>query len=225
MKPRLDYIDIGKALGMFTIIWGHIIHYGWSNQIVYAFHIPLFFFMSGMVFRAEKYATVWDLIKRRANTLLLPYLIFSFSTWGLWVGMRVVAHDSTNYLYPLLQTFIAQGSSGFIRHNLPLWFVTCLFTVEILYYFINKLPRLGTIVVCVIVSLIGSYMENRGGGFWQTLPWSFDGALIAILFYGSGHWLIDCMSHEKIQQRINSKTFLGWLVIVILIVILYNIKL
>lgn len=119
--------------------------------------------MSGMVFRAEKYATVWDLIKRRANTLLLPYLIFSFSTWGLWVGMRVVTHDSTNFLYPLLQTFIAQGSSGFIRHNLPLWFVTCLFAVEILYYIINKLPRLGTIVVCAIVSLIGSYMENGGG--------------------------------------------------------------
>lgn len=160
---RLDYIDIAKALGMLTIIWGHIIHEGWSNQIVYAFHIPLFFFMSGMVFKADKYPTVWDLIKKRARTLLLPYLIFSLVTWAMWVGMRVIANDHTNYWYPLLQTFIAQGSSGFLRHNLPLWFVSCLFVVEIIYYYINKFSNTTNVVVCATASLLGCYVEKCGG--------------------------------------------------------------
>ena len=71
INNRLEYIDFAKALGMFTIIWGHIIHYGWSNQIVYAFHIPLFFFMSGMVFKADKYNTVWEFIKKRKCHFLL----------------------------------------------------------------------------------------------------------------------------------------------------------
>ncbi len=221
IKPRLDYIDIAKALGMFTIIWGHIIHEGWSNQMVYAFHIPLFFFMSGMVFKAEKYATLWKLIKRRIKTLLLPYLIFSLVTWVLWVGMRILAHDSTDYLYPLLQTFIAQGSSGYLRHNLPLWFVTCLFAVEILYYVINKLPKLSAIITCVIVSVLGCYLEMGGGSLWVTLPWSFDGALVALLFYGSGYWLIGRVSHERLQQVIQNRAVFGWSVIVILIILLY----
>lgn len=61
---RLEFIDIAKALGMFTIIWGHIIHYGWSNQIVYAFHIPLFFFMSGMVYNAENMIRYGSLLRK-----------------------------------------------------------------------------------------------------------------------------------------------------------------
>ena len=43
-KKRLDYIDIAKALGMLTIMWGHIAA-GKSVTFVYSFHIPLFFFL------------------------------------------------------------------------------------------------------------------------------------------------------------------------------------
>lgn len=220
-KPRLDYIDIAKCIGMFTIIWGHIIHTGWSNQIVYAFHIPLFFFMSGMVFDSSKYLTVRDLLKKRFQTLLLPYLIFSLITWLMWVGMRVISNDTTNYWYPLLQTFIAQGSSGFLRHNLPLWFVTCLFSVEILYYFINKLPKIGTVFVCVICSFIGCYMDTWGGCFWRNLIWSFDGTLISVLFYGSGQWLIRACSHEKLQTIVKHNSIVGWSMILLLTIVLY----
>ena len=53
---RLDYNDLAKAFGMLAIIWGHIRLTGWSNAFVYAWHIPLFFFLSGMVFNKCKYA-------------------------------------------------------------------------------------------------------------------------------------------------------------------------
>lgn len=218
---RLDYIDIAKSLGMLTIIWGHIIHYGWPNQIVYAFHIPLFFFLSGMVFKAEKYPTVWDLIKKRTKTLLLPYLIFSLITWALWVAMRVLANDSTNYWFPLLQTFIAQGSGGYLRHNLPLWFVSCLFAVEILYYWINKLPKLCSVLACIILSVFGCYMSAQGIAEWNSLPWSFDGTLICLLFYASGHWLIEMFPHNELQSIVNSKKVLCVGGIILLMVLLY----
>ena len=55
-KKRLDYNDLAKSLGMLTILWGHIRLTGWSNEFVYAWHIPLFFFLSGMVFNKNKYA-------------------------------------------------------------------------------------------------------------------------------------------------------------------------
>ena len=82
---RLDYIDIAKAIGMFAIIWGHILLHGWSNLFVYSFHIPLFFFLSGMVFNGAKYDSLWQLVKRRVKTLLLPYLLFSVLTWIIWI--------------------------------------------------------------------------------------------------------------------------------------------
>ena len=198
-NTRLDYIDIAKGLGMMTIVWGHIVHVGWSNMMVYAFHIPLFFFMSGMMFNSDKYPSVWGFIKRRTKTLLLPYLVFSFITWILWVGMRVVSNDATDYWYPLLQTFIAQGSSGFLRHNIPLWFVTSLFVVEVLFYLINKLSQTGTIVSLLICSLLGDYMI-RGGYLevFRLLPWSIEGAMSSILFYAAGYGLIKKFGHQQL---------------------------
>lgn len=163
-KKRLDYIDLAKCFGMLAIIWGHIIHEGWPNQIVYSWHIPLFFFMSGMVFNASKYPTLKSFLSNRVRTLLVPYLVFSVATWLFWVAMRVLQHDSTDYWYPLMQTFVAQGSAGFLRHNLPLWFVTCLFVVEFLYYLINRLPRWAAVGCCVIAAIIGDRMV--GGVIW-----------------------------------------------------------
>ena len=53
---RWDYNDLAKSLGMLAILWGHIRLTGWSNAFVYAWHIPLFFFLSGMVFDKSRYA-------------------------------------------------------------------------------------------------------------------------------------------------------------------------
>lgn len=211
-KLRLDYIDIAKSFGMMTIVWGHIVHVGWSNMMVYAFHIPLFFFMSGMMFNSNKYPFVWDFIKRRTKTLLLPYFVFSLITWLLWVVMRVAMNDATDYWNPLLQTFIAQGSAGFLRHNIPLWFVPCLFVVEVLFFLINKLSKVGTIVSLIICSLIGDYMIRGGySEVFRLLPWSIEGAMSSILFYAAGYGLIKKFGHQQlIKYVINSKSlYLG----------------
>ena len=82
IKKRLDYIDIAKALGMLIIMWGHIA-VSKSVTFVYAFHIPLFFFLSGMVFVQDKYPDFKSFVKRRIQTLIIPYIIYSFITWAI----------------------------------------------------------------------------------------------------------------------------------------------
>ena len=133
-KKRLDYNDLAKSLGMLTILWGHIRLTGWSNDFVYAWHIPLFFFLSGMVFNKRKYADFKTFFMKKVKSLLVPYAIFSILTWGVWAVFTFVSHNNVeSYWMPLAQTFIAQGSGGFLVHNVPLWFVTCLFVIEIVY--------------------------------------------------------------------------------------------
>ena len=43
MKNRISYIDIAKGIGIFLVIWGHIILSGPAYNIIYALHMPLFF--------------------------------------------------------------------------------------------------------------------------------------------------------------------------------------
>ncbi len=120
-KKRVVYVDYMKSLGMMTIIWGHIMLVGITNAVVYAFHIPLFFFLSGLMFKKSRYPDFGVFFKKRVKSLLVPYVIYSFLTWCVWVGYAYLTHARTeSYFMPLLQTFIAQGSGNFLVHNVPL---------------------------------------------------------------------------------------------------------
>lgn len=196
---RIDYVDIAKALGMFTIIWGHIMLTGITNYVVYAFHIPLFFFLSGMMFRQEKYLSFTVFMRKRFRTLLIPYLIFSFVTWLIWYAYILLTHASVDSIVaPLLQTFIAQGSGGFLVHNVPLWFVTCLFVVEMLYYFIAKLPQSMNLLLTVVCAILGYFMMQENTFFdFRLLPWNIEVALCALPFYAIGNLLMRHHAHTE----------------------------
>jgi fucose 4-O-acetylase-like acetyltransferase len=203
---RIEYIDWAKALGMLTIIWGHIKLTGWSNDFVYAFHIPFFFFLSGIVFSKDRYVDFKHFFMRKVKTLLYPYLIFSVATWAFWALYSYFTHASVkSYWMPLLQTFVAQGSGGFLEHNVPLWFVTCLFCVEMLYWMISRLKDGTNLVVSLLCALVG-YLLVYHCKFWdfRLLPWSFESALMAMPFFALGNLLVKRISHENIIKAVRS---------------------
>ena len=216
-KQRLDYIDIAKALGMLIIMWGHIA-VGKSVTFVYAFHIPLFFFLSGMVFVQDKYPDFLSFIKRRIQTLIVPYIIYSFITWAIWVVYSYVSHaEVDSYWMPLIETFIAQGSEGYLVHNVPLWFVSCLFVVELAYFWIAKLSDILNLIICVLLAVASYVLINHCSFFdFTTLPWSIEVAMAAIVFYASGHLFVKHIGHQLFEQVVNKKR---WLFIIIALVL------
>lgn len=71
-QNRLEYIDIAKGIAMICIILGHV---GISdiNKVVYTFHVPIFFFITGY-FVSNKRST-GEFCKNKARTLLVPYYV------------------------------------------------------------------------------------------------------------------------------------------------------
>lgn len=205
MSKRFEYIDMAKGLGMIAIIWGHIVLSGWSFVLAYAFDIPLFFLLAGMMNRPSK--SFSNLFIRRAKRLLLPYLIFSLISWLFWVSYNaMLGNDLDGAIASLLQTFIAQGSGSYLIHNAPLWFVTCLFVVEMLYYFINKLPTVFNIVVCLCLAIIGHFMLNNNIPFdFTKLPWNIEAAMSAMLFYCLGNLFSKYVGVERISEFYRTK--------------------
>ena len=189
---RLENIDIAKGIGMLLVIWAHILVEGPINWFIYVFHMPLFFYISGMLYTPDKYKKVGTLVSKRARTLIVPYVIYSCITWAVWCGYAILSHQEVDsYLKPLFQTVIAQGSGGFLVHNVPLWFVTCLFVVEIAYYFINKLrdDKIKA-MTCVVISGIGYCMIEVFTFFpFNLLPWSIEVACATMIYYGAGNIL------------------------------------
>ena len=82
-QARLDYIDIAKGIGMILVYIGHCKIQGSSPlfQWIYSFHMPLFFYLSGLLFKRKKFRVV---IANKVFSLIIPYVLFSIINYFLY---------------------------------------------------------------------------------------------------------------------------------------------
>ena len=207
---RFDYLDIAKGIGIILVVWAHIMLVGVSHRIIYAFHMPLFFFISGMLFNKDKFTSLGQFLKQRAKRLLVPYFFYSVATWCMWAAFRFFRHDEVNsYFMPLLQTLIAQGSGEFIVHNSALWFIPCLFAVEIMYFLFCKANEWVTLALCFVTAGIGALLVYLyGSDYLFLLPWNLDAAFFALPFYGVANAMRRHLSHEKLMNIVKDNRFI-----------------
>ena len=223
-STRYEYVDIAKGLGILAVVWAHIMTSGFSHELCYAFHMPLFFLLSGMLFKREKYASLLGFVKHRSKRLFVPYLAYSLTTWVIWVVFRMLHGDTVvSWWMPLLQTVIAKGSGAYLVHNSALWFIPCLFAVELMWFFVGKLNDWIAIVLSLLIGggsfLLGDFL---GDDWWFLLPWNLDAAFIALPFYGVGNLFAKRLQQEKIVSYIGVHkwgTMFIWILFTVLLII------
>lgn len=201
-KERYLFVDIAKGIGILLVMFAHVNYTPALLTYIYAFHMPLFFVLSGMLFRKEKYCSFAQFFKKRFLKLICPYMFFYIISMIINFGIGILAQGITpdllnSYFHYFVQMFIAENSSSVI--NAPLWFVPCLFAVELIYYFISKLKTALVVIVCALLACVGWLLESE---YLPTqnviIPWSLDSALFAIGFYAIGN-----MSFHKVKGAIS----------------------
>ena len=139
-RKRHDYIDAAKGIGILFVVFAHVNYTPSLLTIIYSYHMPLFFIMSGMLFNRGNYPNFRAFIKRKLQTLICPYVLFYILAILFSLAVGIVANIEGINIRELgqqfLQIFINQGSGKII--NSPLWFIPCLFVIEIMYFFISK---------------------------------------------------------------------------------------
>jgi fucose 4-O-acetylase-like acetyltransferase len=189
-KERINWMDIAKGLGIVLVIIGHT---GSSSSslttYIFSFHMPLFFFISGYLFSVGKY-DFKSYFYKKLKTLLIPYFVFAFLTYIFWaaVGRKFGADSELDIqlLKPLLGIFYSNGNDNWLIFNTPLWFLTCLFLVEIGFYMITRYVHKQRYILLVLIMIsIAGYLDSLYLPF--RFPWGFDVALSALAFYGYGH--------------------------------------
>ena len=192
---RLAFLDVAKGIGMVLVVFAHVNFTPGLLIYAYSFHMPLFFILSGMLYNKDRYTSFSSLVRRKLETLVCPYiffsllaLLFSMAADYLRVGMAGLAFKE--YLLSFGRIVLSQGSQTIV--NAALWFLTCLFVVEALYYWISKLKTVLIVVISVGLSCIGWLLEAGCLGFDSSiLPWSLDSALFCMGFFALGHLLGD----------------------------------
>lgn len=107
IKQRLTYIDIARAIGILFVVLGHVNQFYRDSQgiensqtliFIYAFHMPLFFILSGILFSEKTFhdLSFFDFLIKKVKALLVPYLFLDI-TAGLYE--TVISSKNTDFFY------------------------------------------------------------------------------------------------------------------------------
>lgn len=191
---RLAWVDALKGFGILLVVFAHYNLPQAIDTYVFSFHMPLFFFVSGFLFNFVKYTeSAADFIKGRFRSLIIPYFTFAVITLLFYylldelytpevVSFKIFGADIFHIVYSII---FAQTTM--ISYNGPLWFLTCLFVTELLFFQLAKRyywQPLKLLIWLTIAGIIG-YLYSIYVPF--NLPWNTDVALTAVVFYGIGN--------------------------------------
>ena len=200
MKKRDNYLDLLKGIGIFLVVLGH--HDTYLGKYIYSFHMPLFFFISG-IFHSN-YKSYREFIENKLRKLVYPYFILAFSLFLFWIIIGRKFGESAIKKTPIVVSFkgIFLGNDinniSSMEWGLPLWFLLCLFIVSNLYYFISKLEIKYILFCNIILGIVGYYLSKDT--YFLFRIWHFDTALIAINFYTLGNLLRNKIFDKKLEK-------------------------
>ncbi|EUJ29371.1 acyltransferase [Listeria cornellensis FSL F6-0969] len=80
---RLHWIDNLRGFGMILVVWGHMNIPIALETIIYSFHMPLFFFISGYLYKKNN-NSFKEVVKKKATVLLIPYFFFRDTVFAFW---------------------------------------------------------------------------------------------------------------------------------------------
>ena len=138
---RLDWPDVAKGICIISVILGHQ-GISWINQIVYVYHLPVFFIIAGYFFKKTDYL---ELVKSKARRLLVPYAFTSVIIGAMNIAKAwYKGTPKKQALFTALDAAL-YGSGGVsetpfhINSIGAIWFLLALFFASIIFnYCIEK---------------------------------------------------------------------------------------
>jgi fucose 4-O-acetylase-like acetyltransferase len=146
-RPRNAALDVARGIGIVLVVWGHAIigvqgalgstpPGRFALSAIYAVHMPLFFFLSGLLSRSATAEPARDFVLRMTTRILYPYL--------LWGTVILVLHHAMS---DVTNTRVDSLDLRTLLHRPPavLWFLYVLFACFLLARTLRALrpaPRL-----------------------------------------------------------------------------------
>ena len=189
---RLLFIDYAKSLGIFIVVLGHFTWYlglPFENNTVWnicywvtLFHMPLFFIVSGILFRQKTNREQWDGCKKQ---IIVPYIIISVVCLVLGILIDCCKGESYGLGFIARNILAILTGNDFFGKQLnpysdPLWYCFALLIMKLALNIVYKDKYKNAMLVFVL--LLGyccMYLGDR-------LPLRIDSALVAMIFFYIG---------------------------------------
>jgi fucose 4-O-acetylase-like acetyltransferase len=203
------WVDYAKFLSIFLVVYFHTPPKlsGTMGLLLSLIRMPCFYFLSGILFKMEKYPTFAGFAKHRAQQLLVPYFTFFLLFYIYWLidGRKSDAgalwyHPVWEYLYgrPLLVCW-------------PMWFLACLYVLQCTFYSFCKLLKQRKWIALVAFAFpfipVAVDLSNS--------PWMLENVCYAFPFYATAS-----LFRKEIFTFINEKKKLFPVVSALLLLII-----
>ena len=183
MSNRSIWVDYAKAIGIILVVYGHVIRgifkaglpidtdfYRLSDSIVYSFHMPLFFALSGLFFyKSLSKRGVAGLIGSKIDTVIYPYLIWSIIQGVIEASLS--SYTNGNVTYREVFSLLWQPRAQF-------WFLYALFIIfvvaSVLFSKLSVKSILPVFVFLIVRLLpVFFYFLLLVSSFFLALPFPF----------------------------------------------------
>ena len=199
-RTRLEWADIARGIAILLVLLGHACPPPYTTAFIYAFHMPLFFILSGLFLKVDE--PLGSLIPKKARTLLVPFVIYNlvllFSDWCI-VALSPNHHEAVDITSRLLGTLTGWHSGLW---NSALWFLPCLFVAQLLVvgsYHVARGNSRAYLILWILLSVAGiAYCHWVG----YPLPMSLDSALVATGFL--------LMGREVMRMNLRREAWWYW---------------
>ena len=149
---RIVEYDIAKGVCILLMVIGHSGLTGVGHNLIYAFHMPFFFFISGVTTDYSK--DFWPFVKRRFKSLLVPFMCY----YVIHLPCYTIINDCS-----MIELFIREMRMGVQG---ALWFVPILFLAQLICRLVPKTLFLQMVSVVILSSLSSGLCIND-----IHLPW------------------------------------------------------
>ncbi|MCF6165364.1 acetyltransferase [Furfurilactobacillus rossiae] len=221
-KKRVAWVDIARGIAILAVILGHSIfdvklnYNSYVAHVIFAFHMPIFFIVSGYFYREKTLKTE---LKGGLCNLILPYLMTAvFAFIAVIVGM-IWQHNPVMYSSMSIPQFllaVLYGFGGGPAHSAGIpaigatWFLMAMFVAIQVFNWSMRLTNKSNSLLRLALFLTYAVM---GIAINQVvfLPWATNSALLVQPFLYGGYLLKKSELAENIKWPVLVISLLLWL--------------
>lgn len=177
-QNRISYIDLFKGCGILLMIMGHVGFGHTFEKYIHAFHMPMFFFISGFLFK-KKTMDFSNWIIKKFKSLILPYILWGVISLVVWYAFKGIDWKYFRILF-------WDNTSG-IAISGALWFLMALFISDIIFFLVeyNVYNTFIKLIIYIFISSLGISLPLMG----LTLPFAICSACVGTSFMAIGYYI------------------------------------
>ncbi len=215
MTKRIEFVDLAKGICIMLVVLLHVFGdmSGMVIKIMSLFRMPLYFVLSGLFFKT--YDGFVPFFKKKTNKLLIPFLFVYFF---IVVPTTIFFDLKTGTKITWRSVFLDDNGKLNLGIDGTIWFLLCLFFINIFFYVIFLLSKRDLIVIVILSCICGitGYLLNVYNQF--LLVW-MDSALTAMPFFMLGYIL---RKHSSVlNENFSRRDLLLFVVSFVMLLLVY----